>query len=100
MNYSKLLTPNTLWVIFGFAGQAMFFGRFLVQWLQSERVGRSVIPVSFWYLSIIGGLAILIYSLHVRDPVFIAGQSIGVFVYSRNLYFIYRERRSQLAVTK
>lgn len=93
MNYSGLFSSHILWLIFGFAGQALFFGRFLVQWLQSERAGRSVMPVAFWYFSIIGGLSLLIYSLHIHDPVYIAGQSIGVFVYSRNLYLIYREKR-------
>lgn len=90
---NTIFSPNILWLVFGFAGQALFFGRFLVQWIQSERIGRSVMPISFWYFSIFGGLIILIYSLHTHDPVYIAGQSIGVFVYSRNLYLIYRERR-------
>jgi lipid-A-disaccharide synthase-like uncharacterized protein len=65
----------------------------LVQWIASERVGKSVIPIAFWWCSIGGGLLLLVYALYRRDPVFIAGQSFGVFVYLRNLYFVLRDRR-------
>ena len=81
------------WVVLGFAGQILFFGRFLVQWIVAERRGESVVPVSFWYLSITGGLVLLAYSIHQRDPVFIAGQSIGAFVYMRNLMLIHRRKK-------
>jgi lipid-A-disaccharide synthase-like uncharacterized protein len=77
----------------GFAGQALFSMRFIVQWWHSERQKRSVIPVAFWYFSLAGGMTLLIYAIYRQDPVFIAGQAGGLFVYSRNLYFIYRERR-------
>ena len=79
------------WVGIGLAGQACFFSRFLVQWIASERQGRSVVPRAFWYLSISGGLILLSYSLWRRDPVFILGQSIGLFVYLRNLVLLRRE---------
>ena len=79
------------WVGIGLAGQACFFSRFLVQWLASERRGRSVVPRAFWYLSITGGLILLTYSLWRRDPVFILGQSVGLFVYLRNLMLLRRE---------
>lgn len=85
---------NIIWLIIGFGGQVLFAGRFLVQWLYAEKHKRSLIPVSFWYLSILGGAVLLAYALHKRDPVFIAGQLFGVLVYSRNLYFIYKERKS------
>lgn len=85
----NLLNP---WVIFGFCGQALFFMRFLVQWLASEKEKRSIIPLPFWYFSIGGGLMLLIYGFHDRDPVIVAGQSIGLLVYLRNLYFIYARR--------
>ena len=81
------------WVILGFAAQALFTMRFLVQWIASERVRRSVIPLAFWIYSIGGGALLLIYSLYRKDPVFIAGQAFGLFVYLRNLYFALRERR-------
>jgi lipid-A-disaccharide synthase-like uncharacterized protein len=80
------------WVLLGFGGQAVFMGRFVVQWLASERDRRSVIPVSFWYLSIVGALVLLVYALHRRDPVFVAGQGLGVAIYLRNLQLIRRAR--------
>lgn len=79
------------WVGIGLAGQACFFSRFLVQWIASERKKRSVVPRAFWYLSISGGLILLSYSLWRRDPVFILGQSVGLFVYLRNLVLLRRE---------
>jgi len=80
------------WLLAGFGGQLLFMGRFVIQWLASERRGRSVIPVSFWYLSIAGALVLLAYALHRRDPVFVAGQVLGVAIYLRNLYLIRMER--------
>jgi lipid-A-disaccharide synthase-like uncharacterized protein len=81
------------WVAFGLGGQLMFTARFLVQWIASERVGRSVVPLAFWYLSIGGGLILFAYAIYRRDPVFILGQSMGLFVYLRNLVLIHAERR-------
>ena len=72
-------------------GQGLFFGRWIVQWLASERSASSKVPISFWYLSLIGGLITLAYAIYRKDPVFIAGQSIGSIVYVRNLMLIYRE---------
>ncbi|MCO6413397.1 MAG: lipid-A-disaccharide synthase N-terminal domain-containing protein [Thiogranum sp.] len=85
-----------VWLAIGFAGQALFSARFLVQWVSSERRKRSVIPIAFWYFSLAGGATLFAYALHIGDPVFILGQSMGVLIYSRNLYFIHKERR-QLA---
>ena len=81
---------ETIWIGIGFLGQGLFFGRWLVQWIASERRAESRVPVSFWYLSLIGGLITLAYAIYRRDPVFIAGQSIGAIVYVRNLMLIYR----------
>ena len=80
------------WLLLGFTGQALFAMRFLVQWIYSERRRQSVIPVAFWYFSIAGGAILLSYAIYRQDPVFIVGQSAGFFVYSRNLYFIHRQR--------
>lgn len=77
-----------LWVLFGLFGQLMFTGRFLVQWIASERAKRSVVPVFFWYFSLAGGVILLSYAIYRRDPVFILGQSLGVFIYLRNLVLI------------
>ena len=82
------------WLIIGFLGQAFFFSRFIVQWIAAERRGESVVPISFWYLSIGGGLVLLLYAVHQRDPVFIAGQSVGAFVYVRNLMLIRRKKKA------
>lgn len=84
---------DKFWLIVGFLGQALFSARFILQWLKSERLKRSVIPVAFWYLSIAGGGVLLAYAIHRTDPVFIVGQAAGLFIYLRNLYFIMREQR-------
>jgi len=84
------LDAKHIWIAVGFFGQALFFGRFFVQWIASERRKESVIPRSFWFLSLGGGLILLLYSIHRRDPVFIVGQATGMFIYTRNLWFIYR----------
>ena len=83
---------ESVWLGVGFLGQAMFSMRFLVQWLQSERQRRSIIPVAFWYFSILGGVTLLAYAIWRQDPVFILGQAAGLVIYARNLYFIWRER--------
>ena len=83
---------TTLWIAIGLTGQSMFFMRFFLQWVSSERAGRSVIPIAFWYFSLAGGVIIFCYAVYRKDPVFMIGQTVGVFIYSRNLYLIYRER--------
>jgi len=86
------ITVDRVWLAVGFLGQALFTCRFIVQWFKSEIVGKSVIPLAFWYFSIIGGVVLLAYAVHKMDPVFIAGQAGGLVVYARNLYLIYREK--------
>ncbi len=80
------------WILFGLIGQAMFTMRFFIQWIASERRKESVIPVSFWYFSLGGGLMLLAYAFHRMDPVFILAYLPGNFIYFRNLYFIYRKK--------
>ena len=82
-----------LWLGVGFLGQALFSARFLVQWLASERARRSIVPHAFWLFSLAGGITLLAYALYRRDPVFIAGQGAGLFIYGRNLVLIRREVR-------
>src|SRR5215813_3664289 len=79
------------WVLLGYVAQIMFTMRFLVQWIASERAGKMVMPIAFWFFSIGGGLLLFGYALCIRDPVFILGQGFGVFVYARNLYFELRD---------
>lgn len=85
------MTAEQTWIAIGMFGQLLFSGRWLVQWLISEKAGRSVVPKVFWVLSLGGGLTLLSYSIYQRDPVFILGNSMNSVVYLRNLYLIYRE---------
>src|SRR5450432_4924806 len=86
--YDVFVVRLDWWLALGFVAQALFTARFLVQWIASERAGKSVLPIAFWFFSIGGGALLLVYALYRRDPVFIAGQALGLIVYFRNLYFI------------
>jgi lipid-A-disaccharide synthase-like uncharacterized protein len=88
-----MMTTEHLWLTVGLLGQAFFSMRFLVQWIASERKGESVVPLSFWFFSLGGGVTLLVYAIYRLDPVFIIGQGAGLFVYSRNLYLIQRKGR-------
>lgn len=82
-----------VWIALGFFAQAMFTMRFVVQWVASERAGRSVVPIAFWFFSLAGGGLLLVYAIQRKDPVFIAGQALGLFIYVRNLMLIRREAK-------
>jgi len=84
------ITSEHLWIGIGFLGQGLFFGRWVIQWIASERNSESRVPVAFWYMSLVGGLITLAYAIYRVDPVFIAGQSVGAIVYIRNLVLIRR----------
>ncbi len=90
-----MFRAETWILVLGFTGQALFFMRFLVQWIHSEKHRRSVIPVSFWYFSIGGSTLLLAYAILRKDPVFILGQGMGFLIYFRNLHFISREKRNE-----
>ena len=81
-------------LIIGFVGQGLFASRFIVQWIYSEKKGESHIPLIFWYLSIFGGIGLLIYAIFRKDPVIIIGQTFGIFIYIRNLFLIYRKKNN------
>ena len=85
--------PERVMIVVGFGGQFLFAMRFIIQWLTSEGAKRSVIPVVFWYFSIGGGSVLLLYAIWRQDPVIICGQGLGLFIYVRNLIFIFRERQ-------
>lgn len=90
------LTPTEVLILtIGFAGQALFFMRFFVQWLYSEKHKRSLIPTAFWYFSLGGSALLLTYAIMKKDPVFIVGQSTGFIIYTRNLVLIKREKSAQ-----
>lgn len=91
MHRSLKLTSDMIWLLIGLLGQVIFSARFIIQWIMSERQKRSVIPVVFWYLSLFGGITLLLYAIHRRDPVFILGQLSGMLIYGRNLFLIQRE---------
>jgi lipid-A-disaccharide synthase-like uncharacterized protein len=90
--YDVFVAKFDWWVLFGLVAQVIFAMRFLVQWIASERAGRSVMPVSFWFISLGGGLLTLVYGLVRREPIIIVGQVLAVFIYVRNLMLIYRPR--------
>lgn len=87
------------WIVIGLIGQVFFSARFMVQWIASEIKKRSVVPVSFWFLSIGGSLILLVYAIHRKDPVFILGQSAGLLIYTRNLALIKKSRGSDAQST-
>jgi lipid-A-disaccharide synthase-like uncharacterized protein len=95
--FSGDFTGNDLWLIIGFGGQILFFMRFLIQWIVSEKNKKSTIPDVFWYFSLGGGLILLTYAIHRQDPVFIMGQSVGLLVYIRNIMLVWQERRTPQA---
>ncbi len=88
-----MLSTETIWLGIGFFGQSLFFSRWLLQWVVSERQAESHIPVAFWYMSLIGSLIVLAYAIYRIDPVFIAGQSVGTVVYVRNLILLHRAKK-------
>jgi len=85
---------DLVWLAIGLVGQCLFMMRFIVQWIYSERHQKSLIPVSFWYLSLFGGLIVLAYGIRRVDPVIILGQLPGTIVYTRNLMLIHRNRKN------
>jgi lipid-A-disaccharide synthase-like uncharacterized protein len=79
------MNEMSLWLGIGFLGQSLFFMRFFVQWIASEKSRKSVVPKAFWYFSIMGGMTLLAYAIHQRDVVFMVGQASGLLIYVRNL---------------
>jgi lipid-A-disaccharide synthase-like uncharacterized protein len=88
-----MMSSKTFWIGIGFAGQALFTARFVFQWLASERKRATVVPVAFWWFSLLGGVTLLVYAIHLLDPVIIVGQAMGLVVYVRNLMFAEKARR-------
>ncbi|HMU54423.1 MAG TPA: lipid-A-disaccharide synthase N-terminal domain-containing protein [Nitrospira sp.] len=88
---------EAIWIAIGFLGQGLFFGRWVIQWIASERTAKSQVPIAFWYMSLIGGMITLAYAIYRKDPVFIAGQGVGAVVYVRNLMLIHRSNHDQTA---
>ena len=93
--FTNLSSIEIIFLVIGFFGQALFASRFIFQWIYSEKIGKSSIPIIFWYLSIFGGIGLLIYALFRKDPVIIIGQMFGIFIYLRNLILIYRRKKNE-----
>ncbi len=91
--WAGISTGELIWLSIGFAAQLMFSMRFIVQWIASERARRSIVPEMFWYFSFAGGLMLFCYAIHRMDPVFILGQGTGLLIYSRNIYFVWINKR-------
>ncbi|MBA3686683.1 MAG: lipid-A-disaccharide synthase N-terminal domain-containing protein [Planctomycetes bacterium] len=92
------MSADTLWLAFGWAAQALFTARFLVQWLAAERAGAAVVPPAFWWLSLCGGVALGIYFLKRHDPVGVVGQMAPVAIYVRNLFLHYRKQKADAGI--
>jgi lipid-A-disaccharide synthase-like uncharacterized protein len=95
--YDVFVAKLDFWLVFGIAAQLLFTARFVVQWLVSEKLGRSVVPLAFWFLSMGGGLMLLVYGLVRKEPIIILGQGLAVFIYMRNLVLIFRNKNKEAA---
>jgi len=88
----EMIASFDFWMAVGVMGQLVFMSRMLVQWYASERQKESVVPVSFWWISIIGSVVVLAYGIKKMQPPVILGQLFGFVVYIRNLMLIYAKR--------
>ena len=93
--FINLTSLEIFFLIIGIVSQGLFASRFIIQWIYSEKKGESAIPILFWYLSIFGGIGLLIYAISRKDPVIILGQSFGIFIYLRNLILIYKSNNEK-----
>ncbi len=91
---NDILSKIDPWLVFGFFAQALFMVRFVIQWLASEYHKKSVTPIYFWYVSLAGSVAMIVYSWHIQDPVFLVGQIIVFFIYIRNIVLMRREQKT------
>jgi lipid-A-disaccharide synthase-like uncharacterized protein len=90
--YDVFVAKFDFWLAFGLIAQLFFTARFLVQWISSERAGKSVVPMAFWFFSMGGGLMTLVYGIVKREPVIIVGQSLATIIYIRNIMLIVKNR--------
>jgi len=92
------IIKDPVWATAGLVGQAVFGGRFLLQWLASEYKKQSHVPTSFWYMSLVGGLIMLVYSIHIKNPIFILAFVLNSFIYLRNLHLIYKHNKKAAVI--
>ncbi len=93
--WSAVSRGEIAWIAFGFIAQSMYFMRFVLQWIASERMRQSIVPETFWYFSLSGGLMLFLYAFHRADPVIMIGQFFGLFIYARNIYLIRQQKRRE-----
>jgi lipid-A-disaccharide synthase-like uncharacterized protein len=93
--WAKVDSIEVLWLVVGFLAQAMFSMRFIIQWIASERVKRSIVPEAFWYFSFAGGALLFAYAIYRLDPVFMLGQGTGLIIYVRNIQLIRDGKRQK-----
>ncbi len=93
--WANITVTELSWLAVGFGAQLMFSMRFIIQWIASEKARSSIVPETFWYFSFLGGFMLLIYAIHKVDPVFILGQGLGLIIYTRNIYFIWMNKKGQ-----
>lgn len=92
--WASVTTVELVWLTVGFIAQAMFSMRFIIQWIASERVKRSIVPEAFWYFSLAGGALLFAYAIYRLDPVFMLGQCMGLLIYIRNIQLIRHGKRA------
>jgi lipid-A-disaccharide synthase-like uncharacterized protein len=92
--WGQVSSVDLAWLVFGFAAQGMFFVRFVLQWIASERMKRSIVPETFWYFSFAGGFMLFLYAVHHADPVIMLGQGIELVIYSRNIWLIWMSKKT------
>jgi lipid-A-disaccharide synthase-like uncharacterized protein len=88
-------TKEWLWILFGLIGQVMFTGRFIIQWIASEKAKKSIVTPAFWIFSILGSSVLSVYAIYRKDPVFILGQVPGIFIYARNLVIMRNNKHEE-----
>ncbi|PCI05928.1 MAG: lipid A biosynthesis [Hyphomicrobiales bacterium] len=93
--WANTSSTEIIWLAVGFGAQMMFSMRFLIQWIASEKARASIVPETFWYFSFAGGAMLLVYAIYRVDPVFIMGQATGLLIYSRNIYFIWNNKKDK-----
>ncbi len=90
---AEQIVGDPVWATVALVGQLVFGGRFILQWIVSEYKRRSHVPTSFWFVSLVGSLILLSYSIHIKNPVFMLGFSLNTLIYIRNLHLIYKHAK-------
>jgi len=90
---TEQILNDPVWATTALVGQLIFAGRFVLQWLVSEYKKKSHVPTAFWYISLVGGIIMLAYSVHIKNPIFMLGFSLNTLIYLRNIHLIYKHAK-------